>query len=114
LFIAIGLLFLFIIFTPSANPHGLLIKLARLLNHDFLKIALFYGIALLTCLRFSRFNLAFWILLMNCLVMMKAYPWDKYVLPLLVIFWYLKSIGWLDRVSFYAVRSRENLKSIQE
>ena len=31
--------------------------------------------------------------------MMKAHQWDKYVLPLLVTFWYLKSVGALDVVT---------------
>ncbi|MGB3640407.1 MAG: hypothetical protein WBA39_22965 [Rivularia sp. (in: cyanobacteria)] len=96
-FIASILLFLFIIF-PPLEAHGILIKIVRFLPNDFLKLALFYILALLSCLRFSnRFNLAFWIVLVNSVLMMKAFPWDKYLLPLLIVFWYLKSIGILDK-----------------
>ncbi|NET30810.1 MAG: hypothetical protein F6K19_02245 [Cyanothece sp. SIO1E1] len=95
--LALGLLFLFFIFPLSSSPHGLLPKIVQFLPYDSLKIVLFYGLALLTCLRFSRINLTLWILLMNFLVMMKAYPWDKYVLPLLVVYWYLKAIDCFDQ-----------------
>lgn len=91
------LLLLFIVF-PPLEAHGILIKIARLLPNDILKLILFYFLAFLTCLRFSnRFNLAFWILLVNSALMIKAFPWDKYALPILIIFWYLKSLGILDK-----------------
>ncbi|MGF1675229.1 MAG: hypothetical protein ACFCUV_16315 [Rivularia sp. (in: cyanobacteria)] len=97
-FLAAVLLLLFIIF-PLLEAHGILIKAAtRLLPNDFFRLALFYFLALITCLRFfTRLNLTFWLLLINCGLMMKAYPWDKYVLPLLVVFWYLKSRNILDK-----------------
>ncbi|MGB3650249.1 MAG: hypothetical protein WBA41_03445 [Rivularia sp. (in: cyanobacteria)] len=97
IFLASILLLLFILF-PPLKAHGILIKVARLLPSDFMVLSLFYFLGLLTCLRFSnRLNLAFWILFVNSVLMMKAYPWDKYLLPLLIIFWYLKSMGMLNR-----------------
>jgi hypothetical protein len=36
--------------------------------------------------------LLFWVIVFNALITMKAIPWDRYVLPLAVAFWYLKSI----------------------
>ncbi|MBE9212596.1 hypothetical protein IQ247_07680 [Plectonema cf. radiosum LEGE 06105] len=100
IFFAAVLLLLFIIF-PLLEAHGILIKVATiLLPNDFLRLTVFYFLALITCLRFfNRLNLAFWLLLINCGLMMKAYPWDKYVLPLLIVFWYLKSINILDKKS---------------
>ncbi|NDJ17663.1 hypothetical protein [Myxacorys almedinensis] len=98
LYIAIGLLLLFLVFPPALKASGILIKIANVLPAYPLKIALFYGLALCTCLRFARINLAFWILLCNTLLMMKAYPWDRYALPLIVVFWYLRAIGVLDKV----------------
>lgn len=96
LFLASILLLLFIIF-PPLEAHGILIKIARFLPTDFFKLILFYLLALLTCIRFSsQLNLAFWILLVNSALMVKAYPWDKYLLPLLIIFWYLKSKNLLN------------------
>ncbi len=90
------LLLLFIIF-PPLKGHGILIKIGRILPNIFLRLFLFYFLALLTLIRFSnRINLAFWIVLVNSVLMMKAYPWDKYLLPLLIIFWYLKSMSILD------------------
>jgi hypothetical protein len=97
LFLGSFLLFLFIIF-PPLEAHGILIKVARLLPYDFLKLIIFYALALIACLRFMQnLNLAFWVLLVNTVLMMKAYPWDKYLLPLLIIFWYLTSIEALDK-----------------
>lgn len=98
LYIAIGLLLLFLVFPPALEASGNLVKVARFLPAYPLQIALFYVLALFACLRFSRINLAFWILSFHALMMTKAYPWDRYVLPLLVVFWYFKSIGVLDKL----------------
>ena len=90
--LAFTLLILFAIF-PPLQSRGLLTKVATLLPNDFFKLTLYYFFALIAALRFfRRIDIGFWILLVNCGLMMKAFPWDKYVLPLLVIFWYLKSI----------------------
>ncbi|MGF1675228.1 MAG: hypothetical protein ACFCUV_16310 [Rivularia sp. (in: cyanobacteria)] len=97
IFLAAVLLLFFIIF-PPLEAHGILIKVKKILPNEFLRLTLFYFLALITCLRFcNRPNLAFWIVLVNSGLMIKAYPWDKYVLPLLIVFWYLKSIGYLDK-----------------
>ncbi|MBE9212597.1 hypothetical protein IQ247_07685 [Plectonema cf. radiosum LEGE 06105] len=97
IFLAVVLLLLFIIF-PPLEAHGILIKVAKILPNDFLRLTLFYFLALITCWRFfKRPNLAFWILLVNSGLMIKAYPWDKYLLPLLIVFWYFKSIEILDK-----------------
>jgi DIE2/ALG10 family len=100
--ILIGLIVLLVlvIFPPTTQAMGPLIKLSRLLPSDFLDFALFYVLTLITCIRFSRINLAFWIVWINFGLMIKAYPWDKYLLPLLVVFWYLKSIDALDEKKF--------------
>ncbi|MEA5593355.1 hypothetical protein [Rivularia sp. UHCC 0363] len=96
--LAVALLILFIIF-PPLQTHGLITNVAKFFPNDFLKLSLYYFLALIATLRFSRIDIAFWILLVNCGLMMKAYPWDKYVLPLLVVFWYLKSINSLHQVT---------------
>ncbi|MEM9006816.1 MAG: hypothetical protein AAGE59_25230 [Cyanobacteria bacterium P01_F01_bin.86] len=90
------LLVLFIIFPPSLLARGPLIKLAAFMSTDFLKLGLFYCLAALTCVRFAKLNLGTWLLLFHSLIMMKAFPWDKYALPLLVVLWFLKSIDFLD------------------
>ena len=92
----LGLALLFVFFPPPLDAHGILTKLLWSLHADYLKMAGLFVLAILACVRFSRVNLGFWALLMNCGLMMKAYPWDKYVLPLLIVFWYLKSVGALD------------------
>jgi hypothetical protein len=66
------------------------------LPHPSITLAVLYVLALLVCVRFSRANLTFWLLFVNCGLMLKAYPWDKYALPLLVVFWYFKSTSILD------------------
>lgn len=95
--LAFALAILFAIF-PPLETHGILTNVANKLPNDFFKLTLYYFLALLAALRFfRRIDIGFWILLVNCGLMMKAFPWDKYVLPLLVIFWYLKSINSLHR-----------------
>ncbi len=92
--LALALLILFAIF-PPLQTHGILTNVAEKLPNDFLKLTLYYVLALVAALRFSRVDIAFWILFVNCALMMKAFPWDKYVLPLIIVFWYLKSINYL-------------------
>ncbi|MEM9162001.1 MAG: hypothetical protein AAGC54_02895 [Cyanobacteria bacterium P01_F01_bin.4] len=94
--IAVALLILFLVFPPSLEASGNLIKVAELMPAYALKIFVFYGLALLTCLRFARPGLAFWLIGFCCLIMMKAYQWDRYALPLLIVFWYLKSVNKLE------------------
>jgi hypothetical protein len=94
LLIALGLLIFCLIFPPLDFGNGNIIKLGKLMPTPWLHFLLFYGLALLTCLRFSKPDLYFWLVLFNALIMMKALPWDRYVLPLVVVFWYLKSINY--------------------
>ncbi|WP_166481940.1 hypothetical protein [Scytonema sp. UIC 10036] len=96
IYIALVLLVLFVFF-PPLEAHGILIKLEGFLPNDFLRVVIFYCFAALTCMRFSRINLAFWLVFIHCGLMLKAYPWDKYTLPLVVVFWYLKSVDALAK-----------------
>ncbi|BDA72033.1 hypothetical protein CAL7716_061990 [Calothrix sp. PCC 7716] len=106
--LAFVLLMLFAIF-PPLQTHGLLTNLAKLLPNDFFILTLYYVLALIAILRFShRFDIAFWILLVNCVLMMKAFPWDKYLLPLLIVFWYLKSINSLHQETPQNVKTYVN------
>jgi hypothetical protein len=101
--ISLGLLIVFVIFPPLLSKLGIFLKISNLLPSYPLRLALFYSLALLTCIRFLRPNLISFMVLSNALIMMKAYPWDKYVLPLAVIFWYLKSVEFdeVDREAPY-------------
>lgn len=92
LLIAVGLLVFCLIFPPLTQGNGNIVKLARLLPFDVLQMAFYYSLALLTCIRFAKLDLMFWMLLFHALIMMKALPWDRYALPLVIVFWYLKSI----------------------
>ena len=62
------------------------------------RVLLYYGLALMTCLRFGqRLDLAFWIVLVQFVLLMKTQlPWDKYYLPAIVLLWFLKAEGRLD------------------
>ncbi|PZO09938.1 MAG: hypothetical protein DCF25_21220 [Leptolyngbya foveolarum] len=89
--IAALLLIFATIFPPLHSELGILIKLTNQISNEELKFVFFYGLALISCLRFAKFDVISLSVWLNCLIMMKAYPWDKYVLPLVVVFWYLKS-----------------------
>lgn len=97
--IAAGLLLYCLVFPPLLFGSGNIIKIANLLPYNILTIALYYGLSLLACIRFSQLNLISLIVLFNSLIMIKAYPWDRYVLPLVVVFWYLKSIRFQEQSS---------------
>ena len=91
--IAALLLFYIIRFPPAFEGLGRLLKTALMLPHPILGLALFYGLALLACIRFTEPSLMAAIVLFQSVIMTKAYPWDKYVLPVAVVFWYLKAYG---------------------
>ena len=95
---ALALLIIFLVCPPPSDWHtpiGFLQRMSEAIP-DYFRFGLFYLLALLTCVRFSRLNLGFWMVLFNALMMMKAHSWDRYTLPLLVALWYLKSKGALD------------------
>ena len=100
IFIAVGWLLYCIAFPPPTTSDGMFSVVLNLLHYEILKTALFYVLSLLACVRFSQPNLMFLCVLFNCLIMMKAHYWSKYVLPLAVVFWYLKSLGLEKRFSF--------------
>ena len=100
IYIAAGLLLYCIIFPPEINSSGMFTPFLDLLYYDFLKSVLFYGLALIACIRFSEPNLMQICILFHCIIMMKAHYWSKYVLPLSVVFWYLKSLGLEDEFDF--------------
>ncbi|MEM6519499.1 MAG: hypothetical protein AAF722_09245 [Cyanobacteria bacterium P01_C01_bin.70] len=88
-----GLLLAFCLLSPPlVTGNGNVVKIAELLPYYGLQMALYYGLALLACIRFAKPDLMFWIVIVHAAMMTKALPWDRYVLPLAVSFWYLKSI----------------------
>lgn len=91
-----GALILMFVLFPVVEAHGLLIKGVEMLPSRGFQNLLLYSLALLSCLRFLRYDLTFWLLLVNCGLMLKAYPWDKYALPLLAVLWFYKAIGKLE------------------
>lgn len=90
--IAVLLLLFCLIFPPSVVGFGSLLKVANLLPNYPLQFCLYYSLALLACIRFARPDLMFWLVAFHAAMMTKAIPWDRYVLPLAMAFWYLKSI----------------------
>lgn len=101
--IAIALLLCFVASPPNMNAHGIVANLTDFLLQDIFnmgaqlalisKLIIFYALALLACVRFCQFDLLAAFIFLNSFIMTKAYPWDKYILPLAVVFWYLKSIN---------------------
>ncbi|VEP18925.1 conserved membrane hypothetical protein [Hyella patelloides LEGE 07179] len=106
LLIAVGWLLYCLIFQPPTSSDGKFEPFLELLHYEFLKIALFYVLSLLACVRFSQPNLMFLCVLVNCFIMMKAHYWSKYVLPLAIVFWYLKSLGLEEKFSFSGIISK--------
>ena len=98
--IALAWLLYCIIFPPPTTSDGMFSIIINLFHYEVLKIALFYILSLLALVRFSRPNLMLLCLLFNCIIMMKAHYWSKYVLPLAIVFWYLKSLKLEQQFSF--------------
>ena len=53
------------------------------------RICVYFVLAWLTCVRFARIDLGFWLIFTNIAIMMYSTGWDKYLLPVLAAFWYL-------------------------
>lgn len=91
--ITLGLLLYCLVFPPLLIANGNLSKVIAALPSEALSFLLLYSLALLACIRFSRLNLLSLLVFFNALMMIKAFPWDRYVLPLVVAFWYIKAYG---------------------
>ena len=104
--IAVALLALFVLFPPFENAvsysvptMGYLDKAVRFVLPDAARITLFYGLALIACVRFGatislqrRPDLGGWLVIANAVVLTKGIlAWDKYALPLLVTLWFLQA-----------------------
>ena len=100
LVIAVLLAIAYAIFPPMTYqvPMGALDRVVRpCVPNDFVRMLVFYVLALSTCIRFARIDVAFWILGAHFIMDMKAQlAWEKYAFPALAILWYLKSIHALD------------------
>jgi hypothetical protein len=98
--VSISVFILFLLFPPYQNVNyniptmGYMDKLFRMFGGDFFRMTLFYILALIACLRFLVMNLESLFVLTNVLMMLKSHiAWDKYILPLIVILWFLNAIG---------------------
>lgn len=109
---AIVLLILFLLFPPHILAHGNLSKVLLLLPDSSLRVLVFYSLALLACVRFFQPNLTFLIIFFNSLIMIKAQPWDKYVLPLAVVFWYLKSVRFEENLTSFHRQKRASVPKL--
>ena len=89
-----------LVFIPPTSSEGMFSMVLNFIHYEVLKIALFYLLSLIACVRFARPNLMLLCVLFNCLIMMKAHYWSKYVLPLAIVFWYLKSLNLEQKFSF--------------
>ena len=98
--IAVVWLLYCIAFKPPTDSDGMFSIVVDSLHYEVFKIALFYVLSLLALWRFSQPNLILLCLLFNCIIMMKAHYWSKYVLPFAIVFWYLKSFKLEREFSF--------------
>jgi len=97
--VCVSLFLLFLLFPPYQNVDyniptmGYMDKLFRMFAGDFVRLTLFYMLALMACLRFLTIHLESLLVLSNALVMLKSHiAWDKYLLPLMVVLWFLNTI----------------------
>ena len=95
--IALALLLFALIFPPQEFASGNVKKLANLLPYSSLRWSFYYILALVACLRFAKPNLMGLFIFFNAAIMVKAHPWDRYVLPMVVVFLYLKSLDLVDQ-----------------
>lgn len=96
--IAVGLGVLFAVFPPLRNIEGVLPTMGYLdraavaVLGDVPRMVLYWALAVLAVIRFRPEGPAFWLVMANAGMMMKAHiGWDKYAMALLAALWLLKS-----------------------
>jgi hypothetical protein len=101
--VSLSLFILFLFFPPYQNVNyniptmGYMDKLFRLVGGNFFRMTLFYMLALMACLRFLAIRLESLLVLSNVFMMLKSHiAWDKYLLPLIVVLWFLNAIAHED------------------
>jgi hypothetical protein len=104
--IAVVMIPLFLSFPPLQTSLSVFTRVTDKLPYEWLSLSLFMILGILTCWRFSRIDLAFWMILFNSGIMMKAVAWDKYALPIIVIFWYFQARNIDSRDDFLSLRCR--------
>mgnify|MGYP004005218169 CR=1 FL=1 len=97
--IAITVSMLFMLFPPFQNfdysipAMGYMDKMFRVFRSDLLRVVFFCVFATLACLRFYVLRIETILILSNVILMAKSHiAWDKYLLPLIVILWFLTAI----------------------
>jgi peptidoglycan hydrolase-like amidase len=86
-------------FLSSSHPGGPIGRVSRVLlaspAFDGLRVALYYGLALLAAVRFTaRLDAGFWVVAAGVVLSMKQQiPWEKYLLPTLSALWLLRAAG---------------------
>lgn len=99
--IALLLAALFAVFPPFFPnfPGGGFDRLVRLAlppgPGDVPRVALYWALACLACMRFAqRLDFAFFLVFVHAAMLTKTQlAWDKYMMPVLVLLWYLKADG---------------------
>lgn len=96
---------LFLVFPPSENINppvatmGYFDIAARFVLPTPARLALFWALAILACLRLRLLSTGGLMLYANAGLLACAHlAWDKYALPMLAVLWLLKSADWLDDV----------------
>jgi len=92
LLIALVLLILFVN-VSAVESHGLLFKISKMMPVWLFVTVILYIPATIAAIRFAQPSLALCLVMLQLAIMLKAFPWDKYLLPLLVVLWYLKSVA---------------------
>ena len=76
---------------------GYMDKAIRLVTGDTGRIIIFWGLAMLTCLRFAPLSLPGILIYLNAGLMIAAHvAWDKYALPMIAVLWLLKASDRLE------------------
>jgi hypothetical protein len=96
--IALVLIVLFVFYPPIFQylKQGIFGRVCHYLPVP-IRMAVFFFFAWIACVRFARISLPFWMLFMQLFIILNAWSaWEKYALPLLTAFWFLKAAGELD------------------
>lgn len=75
----------------TRNSINLIAGIFNNTQYEFIGAIIYYLLSLLTVIRFSQPSLLSLMVLTNSAIMAKVYPWDKYLWPFVVVFWYLKA-----------------------
>lgn len=95
----------------ARNAINLIAGIFNNTQYEYIGAAIYCLFSLLVIIRFSKPSLLSVMVLTNSLIMAKVYPWDKYLWPFVIVFWYLKATQPIENQYFRAANCEKSTRT---